>query len=740
MDHMHATHRKQNGILARCEELLSEDACFGQFGDSEIIRPLIRELLHGYQHLQAVNEELVRAYYQLRESRREYLDLYNSSPAGHVILDRECGILRANNRFLEIVKNDWASLHGRKFAMLLDEQSRDAFIALSIQARHAHASVSGAIVLLTSDNIAAPAHISLRTAVAAAKSGQLHLVVSEIASKPLERVGVFESDNRYRSLVENAQAGIWITDATGGITFANRRIAAMAGLSASDLEGRDARDFIVAPAMSSASSGIQDRRKRGIREKHLRHVGGSLVRVLEASSPLYENGCFAGVLSVFTDLSYCRGVAIMPSITCNENAGTAAEDQRYRSPERAHQLTRFAATDAAKRHQALEQLYAISTAFRGSLESMCDQVALCLADITQAPYAAVCQFDNMRIKDMSVFTEGKLLHATDIAIEAHPCGIIVEKRRSLSICGNLRELFPCYTQDFDGSLDSYLGAPITDEHGDIQGAVCLCTRDRRLFAEDELRLIATFARFIGHEISRRKLENQLRQAQEMNFMGQLASGVAHEVRNPLNAIMAITEALFVDIGDAPEFLPYVEHIRGQVGRLSTLMEDLLKLGRPVVRTALQPIPMFSAMSQATDAWRQTSRHSDRAVQMTLSPETENVSICIDSNKFQQVFINLIDNACQNSPVETPIGIMANMADAHNLRIRVIDQGSGIPEEQLERIAEPFFTTRKEGIGLGIPIVRRIVEQHRGSIHFVNNDPEPGLTVEILLPIHHGNRE
>ena len=120
--------------------------------------------------------------------------------------------------------------------------------------------------------------------------------------------------------------------------------------------------------------------------------------------------------------------------------------------------------------------------------------------------------------------------------------------------------------------------------------------------------------------------------------------------------------------------------------------------------------------------------------MALSGPAEGASILSDAKKLQQVFINLLDNAVQHSPEGSPIRIEVLPPAGGRIEVRVIDQGTGLPAEILPRVFDTFFTTRRGGTGLGLSIVKHIIEKHGGTIRLANNDPPPGCTVSVVLPV------
>jgi PAS domain S-box-containing protein len=236
------------------------------------------------------------------------------------------------------------------------------------------------------------------------------------------------------------------------------------------------------------------------------------------------------------------------------------------------------------------------------------------------------------------------------------------------------------------------------------------------------------------EEEKAKLEAQLREAQKMEVIGNLAGGVAHEVRNPLNAIMALTDALDREVGGNPEYKTFMMHMRTQVDRLTALMNDLLELGKPVEQSKLRTESLTEIVAISVDAWKQSKFGQGREVTRVLGGAAEGTYILADAKKLQQVFINLLDNAAQHSPDGTPVRIEVPPPAAGKAEVRVVDQGSGIPADILPRVFDTFFTTRRGGTGLGLSIVKHIIEKHGGSIGLVNNDPPPGCTVTVALPV------
>lgn len=232
------------------------------------------------------------------------------------------------------------------------------------------------------------------------------------------------------------------------------------------------------------------------------------------------------------------------------------------------------------------------------------------------------------------------------------------------------------------------------------------------------------------------LEKQLFEARRLEAIGQLVGGVAHEVRNPLNAILSVTEALFREQGieGNPDFEPYIHHIRTQVKRLAHLMNDLLDLGKPIEPAKLQPVGLRELCTEAAALWQQANPQTTRRIRI-VEELVGSPSVVADGIKLQQAIINLLDNAAQHSSDSAEIVLtLTSSADGRMSCLRVTDSGSGIPADRLGRVFEPFFSNRKGGTGLGLALVRHFVEGMGGSVAIWNNVDDSGCTAEICIPV------
>lgn len=253
------------------------------------------------------------------------------------------------------------------------------------------------------------------------------------------------------------------------------------------------------------------------------------------------------------------------------------------------------------------------------------------------------------------------------------------------------------------------------------------------------------ARLSGEIAQRRLAQEQLQEqhrllvaAKKMETIGQLAGGVAHEVRNPLNAILSITEALFKEreIAGNPDYEPYIQHIRSQVGRLARLMNDLLDLGKPIPPANLQAVPLYRLCRETADLWRSSATAGSRDVVMEPGESGEGPAVLADGVRLEQVIFNLLENAAQHSPDGSEIAIRLDLqgkGPGAMARILVCDRGRGVPSDKIDRVFEPFFTDRRGGTGLGLTLARHFVESMGGSMELANNDPPPGCSATVSIP-------
>jgi PAS domain S-box-containing protein len=231
---------------------------------------------------------------------------------------------------------------------------------------------------------------------------------------------------------------------------------------------------------------------------------------------------------------------------------------------------------------------------------------------------------------------------------------------------------------------------------------------------------------------RRALENQLRHAQKMEAVGQLAGGIAHDFNNILQAVTLELSLAANTAGVPPKIAQHIAESRGALERAASLTRQLLVFSR---REAMRP-RRIDLNAKLADLTRMVRRMigEDVALQLDLAPGA--IPIDADPAMIDQVLVNLALNARDAMPRGGTLAISTSIDDGtHRACIVVRDTGEGIPAEHLPRIFEPFFTTKDatRGTGLGLATVHGIIEQHRGSID-VSSEPGRGASFRIYLPL------
>lgn len=234
----------------------------------------------------------------------------------------------------------------------------------------------------------------------------------------------------------------------------------------------------------------------------------------------------------------------------------------------------------------------------------------------------------------------------------------------------------------------------------------------------------------------RALQLQLAQAEKLAAIGELLSGVAHELNNPLTTIIGFSE-LLLEEPDVPEPVRVdLQRISRQAKRSSRIVQSLLTFARQS-RIQLAEVDVNALLAQTLELVQGKLEGSGLRVTLDLDPHLPHT--LADAGQLQQVFLNLFTNAQQamagsQGPHDLCIQTQATLTD---LRIRISDRGPGIPQELLQRVFDPFFTTKRvgEGTGLGLSICYGIVREHGGRI-WAESEPHHGATFYIELPVRH----
>ncbi|NEU31751.1 PAS domain S-box protein [bacterium LRH843] len=232
---------------------------------------------------------------------------------------------------------------------------------------------------------------------------------------------------------------------------------------------------------------------------------------------------------------------------------------------------------------------------------------------------------------------------------------------------------------------------------------------------------------ISRDITERiKAEEILVQSEKLSVIGELAAGVAHEIRNPLTTIKGFVQLY----NKGNQLAEYNDLILSELERIETITNELLSLGKPqavqLKRSNVKDLIEYTVGLLSPEAHLNNTRFK-------LDYEESTFFITCERNQLKQVFLNILKNAIEAMPSGGDIHINLEKGVEDECIISIQDQGCGIPEELLPRLGEPFYSLKEKGTGLGVMISHKIIRQHDGSISYKSKVGE-GTLVEIRLPL------
>jgi signal transduction histidine kinase len=232
--------------------------------------------------------------------------------------------------------------------------------------------------------------------------------------------------------------------------------------------------------------------------------------------------------------------------------------------------------------------------------------------------------------------------------------------------------------------------------------------------------------------AKEQMEQKLVQAERLSALGNLAAGVAHEIGNPLNGIK-LTISHLKDMSLRSElnqgsFNTYADSILDEVGRLDRIVRDFLTLAKER-ELSLQPYALDQLVKETVKLIEKDARA--RGITVKSDVATFERGVLVDPQMFKGAIINLLINAMEASGRDSAINV--SLAESNGkISLKIADQGHGISPEILDRIFDPYFSTKNTGTGLGLPLTRTIIEKHNADISIKSKKGE-GTTVTITLP-------
>jgi signal transduction histidine kinase len=240
--------------------------------------------------------------------------------------------------------------------------------------------------------------------------------------------------------------------------------------------------------------------------------------------------------------------------------------------------------------------------------------------------------------------------------------------------------------------------------------------------------IQLFAAQISAALGLEALQNQLVRRERLAAVGEMAAVLAHEVRNPLAVIFNAVVGMRRMAGDQPDVAGLLDVVHEEADRLKRVVRDLLDFARPVV-PEIQPTPLLGVVSEALDSVRTESQAEGLEVRVDLPASLP--AVAADPFLLRRAVVNILDNAFHGTPEGGAIHVRGERVEGGRVRLAVHNDGEPLPPAVAARVFEPFFTNRATGTGLGLTVVRRIVEDLGGEVTL--DEERNGVSFSIWLP-------
>lgn len=223
------------------------------------------------------------------------------------------------------------------------------------------------------------------------------------------------------------------------------------------------------------------------------------------------------------------------------------------------------------------------------------------------------------------------------------------------------------------------------------------------------------------------IRERLARAQYLSTLGQAVSGIAHDMKNPLMVIGGFTELVRDKLPPDAREREHLTIVVSQVRRLEAMVRDMLVFAKPLTPDR-HPARLEDILAEVEILAREEADKNKISLEFQTD---ECLPVEVDARRLEQALTNLVTNAIQASPPGATVIVRAYQSNGQSL-IDVIDQGPGVPRDKKKEIFTAFYTSKREGTGLGLPIVQKIVEAHGGRLEVLDN-PDRGATFRVVLP-------
>ncbi len=550
----------------------------------------------------------------LRESEEKYRILAETSSDAIIMIDEENMILFANRAAEDIFGYSIAEMLGQPSTMLMPESLRQVHqdaIKRYIETGEKHIEWETVDVPgLHKSGEEIPLEISFGEFVRNGKH-----IFTGIARDISRRKRIEREVHRLSQGIKAVGESIVMTDRQGIIQYVNPAFTRLTDYTAEEAVGQNPRVL---------QSG---RHSREFYQQMWDTILGGEVWSGEVTNQRKDGTLYEAILTIaplFDQRGELEGfVAVQRDITARKQAEE----------------------ELKQRQEAFQSLYESAMTWRGSLNDFCDHVVTNLSQLLKVSHVTVERLEGEWIKVISMMADGQLIHEGEMSLASSPCERVRDEKGTCQYQGTLRELFPqdAFFQRYD--LHAYLGVPIKDGVGDVIGVIHAMNWRERTFTEDEIHLLEIFARSISQEIERNTIETQLRQAQKMEAVGQLAGGIAHDFNNLLTAIQGYTDLALAAVSEEEPVYRDLMEVRRASVRAATLTRQLLIFSRQ--QTSEKEILSVNGVIEDMSKMLHRLIGEDISLRVELAPDLWNVEA--DPGQMEQVLMNLVVNARDAMP-------------------------------------------------------------------------------------------
>ncbi len=436
-----------------------------------------------------------------------------------------------------------------------------------------------------------------------------------------------------------------------------------------------------------------------------------------------------------------QSFAIVTDITVQKQTTFALQQAQNELEERVQ--SRTVALDEAYEHLALEMkerkraeviLHTIAEGVSGTTGiAFFASLVQYLSKVLDMDHAMIGIFDEQeegKVQTVAISSHGQSQENFNYDLAGTPCAKVTDQGMCL-YPQNVAQLFPEDSMLLSMGIESYIGSRLDDSSGAPIGLLVVMGSSPVETSGTVTSMLRIFAGRVAAELERLKHDDEMMQVRNLESLGRMAAGIAHEVNNPLTNASINIQMLRKKLGfleNNTPILQRVEAIERNIERASNIAKGLLLFSHQKELELVQVDP-----TEIVDkAFTQITSDLER---ITLHKEMLSVSeILGDPLKLEGVFINLFNNAIDAMPDGGTLSV-ASFEEGGKVVIKIHDTGCGIPREHLSKVFDPFFTTKDVGVGtgLGLSIVYGVVRQHHGTIEAAGSSNK-GTTFVVKLPI------